>query len=148
MKAIILNSKQTEKILNHLVAYGFDKIIMFCNSTIDINRSYYKMNGIDIIMVNSIAREQTKDKLQKIRGSLKDCFLIVYSDEACSYDLDEALKIHRAKQGIITVTQRDSKISFAICEPEVLDYFTNDTVSFEKDVIQRIAEDSELTVFE
>ncbi len=148
MRAILLKSAGAEKIINHLVAYGYDRIVVFCDGEIDIDRSYYQINDIEIITANSFAKERTQDKLQKIRGSLESCFLIVYSDMACLYDMDEALKIHRKKQGIITVTQNENKMTFAICEPEVLDYITKDITSFEGEVIPRIAEDSELSVLD
>lgn len=146
MKAIILTDKGTENVINHLVAYGISEIVVFCNGVSMLDKSYYEMNNVGLAIVNSLTNERTVDKLTNIKGSIDESFFVVYSDELCFFDIDEVVLKHVEKQTTITVMEKNNRLIAALCEAETLDYFAKGISSFEKEIIQRIAQDGELLI--
>lgn len=144
MKVIILECTEKEKIINHFIAYGFDSIVTFGSR---VEQEYYKLNGIKLICVNSFFGESTSEKLMKIRGSLNERFIIVYSSGICDFDLDELKSCHINSQCIATLLHRENRLCAVMCEEEVSDYLVKG-VSFEKEILLAIGECCEINTFE
>lgn len=147
MRVIILDNKDTEKIVSYFVAYGFDSFIVFGEKDPKIDYEYFGLNGIEIIFIRDFSRVGTRDRILKIRGSLLDSFIIVYSKEACSFDLDMLKSRHRENQCVATLLQRDNRLCAVVCEREIMDYL-NAGESFEREILQRIGQDSEISILE
>lgn len=146
MKAIVLDVKNAKSSVEHLVAQSFDEIIVFSKGAVELDLGYYKLNGIKVTAVKSHSCESTVEKLLKIRGSLDKRFLLVYSEGAFQFDLEQAEKMHFEKQVTVSLLEREFSLCAAICECEVLDYILNKNESFEKEVLSRVGQESELSV--
>ena len=148
MKGIIFDSEGTVAAVNHLVAYGYTEIIIFSRGITAIDVDYYRLNDINITVVEDFPQGKTEDKLLKIKGSLTEKFLIVYSGDICFFDLDESLKNHNQKQATATLIQKSAHMCAAICEREVFDYLTKENENFERELLLKIGQDGELNTLE
>ena len=145
MKVIILDCQNKEEIINHFIAYGFDKLVVFGRE--EKIGEHYRYNGIKVISVNSFSTEGTAEKLLKIKGSLNERFVIVYSKRVCDFDLDELLACHMKSQCMVTLLQREKHLCAVVCEEETAEYVAS-CMSFEKETILRIGEEAELQLLE
>ena len=147
MKAIILECEDIIEILNHLVAYGYEEIVIFSREDIGIERSYFVLNDISVTVLASFAGENTKNKLYKIKGSLCERFLLVYSKEITLYDLEAVVEHHLKSQGVATILQKNKRLCAVLCEEEVFEYLEK-SATFEKDALLRACQDMEITLIE
>ena len=147
MRVIIFDCANTEEIVNHFIAYGFDSFVIFGKNITKAALKYYSLNGIEIIMLNSMQNQSTKEKLTNIKGSLNESFIIAYSCSVCDFDLDKIKKYHRKGQCTATAVQSQKKLCALMCDCEIFDFFDN-TVSFEADVILKLGENNELNIYQ
>ena len=148
MKAIVLDVKDVKSSVDQLVAQGFDDIIVFSRGEVDLDRGYYSLNGVKALTVKSHGCERTAEMLLKIKGSLEKRFLLVYSEGAFLFDLEEAEKIHTEKQVTVSLLEWEFSLCAAICESEILDYIFEKSVSFEREVLSRVGQEGELFIIE
>ena len=146
MKVVIFDNEGTEKIISHFMAYGYEDFIFFNKHNVIIDHAYFKLNDIDVVELASFSQESTREMLNKIRGSLKDSFFVVYSSAIGDFDLDVVLKAHKSSQKTVTVIEKNRRLCAAILEEELFDYL-NGAKSLEKEALLRIAEDDELGIY-
>ena len=142
MKVVILSCENTDKIIEHFIAYGHNCFIVFSS----VDREYYLLNGIDTVRVNGFSKESTRDKLMKIKGSLKERFFLVYSPTIIDFDLEKTEEFHKSHQCITTLIEKENKLCSAILETEIFDYLetTND---LEKETFVKIGQDTEIQIY-
>lgn len=145
MKVIVLDSKNANKIINHFVAYGFSRFIVFTDNE-KIDTAYYRLNNIEVLPVKSFGAESTRDKLLKIKGSLTGRFFIVYSSQITDFFLDDVVLKHLLSQKAVTLIQSSNRLCSALVEEELFDYIGMST-DIEREVLMRIGEDSELAIY-
>ena len=143
MKAVILEKENIEKTINHLVAYGIESFIVFGSV---VNKNYYELNGISVLSLNSLKKDSVKEKLLKIKGSLNDCFFLVYSDGIRHFDIDEIIKCHKNSQVCATLVEKENKLCAALLENEIFDYLS-DFSNFEIETLKKVAQDGEMLIY-
>ena len=102
-------------------------------------------------------------------------FLVTYGDGVCDVDLSQLLEFHKKQKKLITVTAVRPSARFGeldiknnlvesfqekpqtsdgwinggyfVCEPEVFDYIDGDSTIFEKDPLEKLAADKELSAY-
>ncbi len=142
MKVVVLNSNSADKIIEHFVAYGYDRIISFGKA----DGKYYSLNGIKVTEIRGFPFETTQGMLLKIRGSLCESFMVVYSTLASNIDPECLERFHREHQCIATLAIVENRLCAAVFEPEIFDY-TESTVSLERETLLKIAQDGEMKIF-
>lgn len=142
MKTIVLGREDSEKILEHFIAYGFTDFVVFSKA----KDEYYSLNGINVVSLNGFPNEGVGETLLKIRGSLSECFIIAYSQGICEFDLDEIKKFHRAHQCVATLVTQDKMMCACVLEPEIFDYLEG-IQSFEREALLKIGQAGELQIF-
>lgn len=140
MKVVILDTDNTDAIIESFVAQSYNDFIVFGRA----NLTYYALNKIDVTRINGFACERSSQRLQKIRGSLKKRFFVAYAP--ANVDLASAEKFHSQWQGTATVVEQDKRLVAAILEPEIFDYL-DDAVSLEKEVLLKVGLDGDLQVY-
>ena len=140
MKVVILDTRNTDAIIESFIAHGYTEFIVFGR----VNLTYYALNKIDVTRINGFACEGGSQRLQKIRGSLKNRFFVAYAP--VDVDLASVEKRHSQGQGTVTVIEQDKRMVAAILEPEVFDYMDS-FVSLEKDVLPSVGNDGDLQVY-
>ncbi len=146
MKIIILESNGAEEIINHFFSYDLCEFILFENTSKKIDTEYYKINDIGITVLKGFACENTLDKLLKIKGSLEDSFFVVYAKSITDFDIDKIISMHKSNQKTATLVEHNESLCAMLLEDEVLDY-AKGAKSLEKDVLLRIGEEQELTIY-
>lgn len=139
MKVVILNSKDTEKIIEQFIAEGFDDFIAFGS----VNKSYYELNGINVTEVNGSLGEGNGQKLQKIKGSLTKRFFVAYSIPES--DLKKIEKLHLQSQETATLVIENERLTCAVFEPEIFDY-VDPNLSFEREILLRVGQSGEMYI--
>ena len=142
LKAVILDTNHTEKIIEHLIAYGYDSFIIFR----EIETEYYRLNGVSITILNNVQLENTREIICKIRGSLKERFIIIYSSDILEIDLDGLYAFHHRHQCVATLINSNCKLSGALLESEIFDYLEN-PCSFEKEALLKAGQDGEIRIY-
>ena len=142
MKVVIFSAYGAEKIMGHFIAYGYDDFILYGKS----DKEYYGINGIKVTEVAAQENETSRDKLLKIKGSLTERFVVVYSCGACELDLDELEREHKESQCTATIAIVENKMCAVVLEEEIFDYMSN-TQSFERETLLRVGQDGELTLY-
>ena len=143
MKAVILENENKEKIIEHFIAYGIEDFIIFGKS---IEEDYYRLNGVDVLTLSSLKNDSIKEKLLKIKGSLKGRFFLVYSDAIINFDIDEIIKQHLSRQVCTTLVEKDSKLCALLLENEIFDYLSC-FASLENEALKRMAQDGEMLIY-
>lgn len=119
---------------------------------------------------------QTGGRIKRLRQWLDgETFLMTYGDGVCNVDLKELIAFHRKQGRLATITAvrpparfgdlnivEDRVTAFAekpqagggwinggymVIEPQVLDWISNDDTSFEKGVLERLAQAGQLAAF-
>ena len=139
MKVVILNSKDTEKIIEQFIAEGFDDFIAFGS----VNKSYYELNGINVTEVNGSLGEGNGQKLQKIKGSLTKRFFVAYSIPES--DLKKIEKLHLQSQETATLGIENERLTCAVFEPEIFDH-VDPNLSFEREILLRVGQSGEMYI--
>ena len=142
MKVIVLDREGVEEIIAHFIAYGYTDFIVYTN----VDKSYYELNGIDVIQIVGFGLESNGDKLTKIKGSLKERFFLVYSSEITDFVINEIEIYHKQKQGLTTIVEANKRLIGILAEPEIFDYIES-TYSFEREVLLRVGQDGELEIY-
>lgn len=122
------------------------------------------------------AETLTGGRLRRLRDMLQDGpFMVTYGDGVADVDIGALVRFHRAHGRLATVTavhpparfgalelDGDRVSAFAeksqtaagwinggffVFEPALLEYITDDAVSLEKDVLERVADDGQLMAF-
>ena len=146
MKIIILECNEHEKIINHFISYGSFDFILFKNLKEEIDKDYYKINDISITIIQGFSNESTQDKLLKIQGSINDRFFVVYSMDITNFDIEKIINSHKSNQKIATLVEHNKAMCAMLFESEVLDY-TRQGKSLEREVLLRIGEEEELSIY-
>ncbi len=151
MKAVIKadNRKEIIKIIDFLLDEGYDDFIIF--ASVDNKEKHILENqlfvcDIKAVVISAIESHSTYDLLRTVKGSLSDTFLLAYSYEISSFDLEDALCYHKSSTKISTLLSTDKKTVGIILETEVFDYMIEPN-HFEKSVIRRIFEDDEASIY-
>ena len=142
MTTVILENNDTEKIMEHFIAYGYDDFIVFSK----IDTEYYLLNKIKVIKLKGFEKENTREKLQKIKGSLSRRFCVVYSSSIDKIDLEKMERFHNKHQCLTTLIEIEKRLCASVFEPELFDYLEN-AESLEKEALLKIAEDNELQIY-
>ena len=142
MKVIILDSQESDRIIEHFIAYGFDSFISYGK----VEKSYYAVNGISAIELNPVPVEGTMERISKIRGSLNERFILAYSTGIYDVDLDKLKSYHCEHQCILTLAIVENKLCAAITEPEIFDYLDG-LESLEREVFLKVAEAGEMQIY-
>ena len=124
MKVIVFATDKLEKIVNYFISYDFNDITIFSQEENSLDLDYYRLNEIKVNVLKGFNQEKTVERLSKIKGSITERFLIVYSDDICNYDLDLILNQHFETQKTITAIQSKNKLIALACENEIYDYFS------------------------
>lgn len=140
MKVVILDSVNTEKVINSFIASGYDDFIAF--GEVDI--AYYSLNNIKIIKLNHTLGDSTAQRLEKIKGSLGGRFILAYSHT--DKDVDSIVCFHKQHGGILTVIEENKRLVCAISEPEIFDYLEG-SLSLEKEIFLKVASDGEMGIY-
>ncbi len=140
MKVVVLDTKNTEDILGNFISNGYDDFIVFGK----VDRQYYIINGINVTELNGNLDEGTSQRLQKINGSLTSRFFLVFSP--IKYSLEKIEELHKESQELATLIIENKKLAGAILEPEIFDYMDN-SLSLEKEIFLKVAQDGELQVY-
>lgn len=144
-------------------------------NTVDIHRS--DSENWRVTLVETGADSGTGGRLLRVRDYLDDdTFAFTYGDGVADYDLGAALAFHREHGTLATLTavqppgrfgsftlsgtgnirsfrekpQGDGAWingGFFLLEPAVIDYIENETVFFEREPLERLAEDGQLSAF-
>ncbi len=150
MKAIIIvkeNKKIISKVIEHLLSYDIDDFIVFTSENFTKReKDYYRTNKINVVFLYDNGKENTITQLKNIKGSINSRFLIAYSQKIEEIDVEKMILAHKDNQTIATLSIIDNKLTIAIFEQELFDYIKNQN-NLEFDVISRIAEDSEVSIF-
>ena len=110
------------------------------------DRGYYLINDINVTEVLGFSGECTRDRLLKIRGSLKERFMMAYSSDVFEIDLDALEACHRENQCIATIATVNNKLCAVVVETEIFDYMQRPQ-SFEAETLATVAQDGELTLY-
>lgn len=129
-----------------------------------------------IELVETGSATQTGGRLGRLRNTIgKETFMLTYGDGLSNVDLDELLTYHRSHGRLATVTavrpparfgglifREGDEVTFTekpqigegwinggfmVLEPEVLDLVTGDDSNFERDVLERLADEGQLVGF-
>ncbi len=150
MKAIIIvkeNKNIISKVIENLLSYDIDDFIVFTKEHFTRReREYYRTNKINVVFLYDNGKENSITLLKNIRGSIDSQFLIAYSPKIEKIDIEKMIIAHKNNQTIATLSIIENKLAMAIFEQEVFDYIKNQK-SLESEVISRIAEDSEVSIF-
>ena len=142
MKVVVLSAYGAEKIMGHFIAYGYDDFILYGKT----DKEYYGINGIKVTEVAAQENETSRDKLLKIKGSLTERFVVVYSCNACELDLDELERQHKESQCTATIAIVENKLCAVVTETEIFDYMQAPQ-SFEIETLSSVAQDGELNLY-
>lgn len=143
MKIIVFECDEIESIINHFLRYDNYEFIIFENSNSKIDSKHYQGN---ITKINGFLCEANLDKLLKIKGSLEECFFVVYSKSIINYDVKKIINMHKSNQKTVTLIEHNKSLCAALLENETLDY-TQNAKSLEREVFLKIGEDEELTIY-
>lgn len=130
-----------------------------------------------VTLVDTGVDTMTGGRVKRVKEYLdNEPFLLTYGDGVGSINIKESLKFHYENKKLLTVTavqpsgrfgalnisDSNEVISFLekpkgdgawinggffICEPEVLDYITEDSTIFEKEPLENIASDGQMVAF-
>lgn len=149
MKAIIKgnNRKEIRYTIDFLLDYGIDSFIVFAK--LDNRERYILENELLVWDIRAVVLEDndtTYEKLQLIKGSFTDTFLIAYSSEISNFDLIKAYKYHKTSTKICTLLSTTQKTVGIFLEIEIFDYMDK-RKHFEKEIIRRAFQDDEANIY-
>ena len=96
-----------------------------------------------ITPINCLEGEGTSQRLLFIKGSLNDTFLLVYSEDIISCDMDMLYQTHKNEGNLATTLVYKDRMVACMLENEIFDYAL-DGFNFEKEVLERVGQDLEL----
>lgn len=125
-----------------------------------------------VTIVDTGLHTMTGGRLKRISKYLDDTFLMTYGDGVCNVNLTKVVEQHKmhGKLATLTAVQPDGRFGimdmegdficsfrekskndtgwinggFMVLEPKVLDYIKDDTVMFEQEPLERLANESQL----
>ncbi|MFZ1058977.1 MAG: glucose-1-phosphate cytidylyltransferase [Candidatus Rokuibacteriota bacterium] len=127
-------------------------------------------------LVDTGLETQTGGRVKRLDSWLRhDTFMVTYGDGVADIDLGDLLRFHRSRSKLATVTAvrpparfgeliLDGEMvrrftekpqigegwingGFIVCEPDVLGYLDDDTMSLERDALERLAADNQLAAY-
>ncbi len=150
MKAIIIvkeNKNTISKVIENLISYDIDDFIVFTDEKFTRSeKDYYRANKINVVFLYDNGKENTITLLKNIKGTINSRFLIAYSPKIDEIDVEKMILAHKDNQTIATLSIIENKLAMAIFEQELFDYIKNQN-NLESEVIPRIAEDAEVSIF-
>jgi glucose-1-phosphate cytidylyltransferase len=156
MKAVILGdrySKETIKqIINYYVSFGINEFIL-CYSSKNELIEEKEQNNIKIIIAYVGKAKTTTEQLLKIRSLITyGRFFLTYGDYFCRADLINLIEFHKNHGGIVSLVVAKHKKryfsgGFMIIDSDIYEYIPNEKFNFEKDVMTRVGEDMELSMY-
>lgn len=130
-----------------------------------------------VTVVNTGLDTQTGGRIKRIQKYVgKEQFLLTYGDGVANVNIDKLIEFHNKNHALLTLTAvqpqgrfggldiiEDSRINrfkekpkgdvgwvnggFFVCEPEVFDYIEGDNTVWEKEPLERIAQDGKFYAF-
>ena len=152
MKVVVKYNGERIDELNEILLYlkgeGYDDFIIFSSfdasfSSLESEIFKYEVRAAYVKTPNIIS---TYDALKSIKGSLGESFLIVYSSEIEKFDLSDAHLYHKTTTELATLLSTEKITAGIFLEAEVFDYMI-EPKHFEREVIKRIFEDGDASVY-
>ena len=128
-----------------------------------------------ISLIDTGINTMTGGRIKKIKNFIDDTFFLTYGDGLSDVNLSELLKFHKKNDSIATLTAvqppgrfgilkiNDTKVTsffekpagdgswinggFFVLEPEIFDYIDGDNTVWEKEPLEKLANEKKLTAF-
>ena len=133
-------------------------------------------NDWKVTLLDTGLNSMTGGRIKRFEKYIKkEPFLVTYGDGVCDVDLSQLLEFHKKQKRLITVTAVRPSARFGeldiknnivesfqekpqtsdgwinggyfVCEPEVFDYIDGDSTIFEKNPLEKLAANKELSAF-
>ena len=166
-----------EIIKNYFLNYFYlrnDFTIDVARGTVDVHQG--QREDWQVHLIDTGLETQTGGRLKRLEPHLRDgTFMLTYGDGVCDLDVRELVAFHRSHGKLATVTAvrppaRFGGLSFNgelvaqfiekpqigegwinggffVLEPEVFEYIDGDTTIWERDPLERLADDGQLVAF-
>jgi len=153
-----------------------DMTVNLSNGKAEISQNE-QLEDWTVNLIDTGQQSMTGGRILRLQPFLEDeTFMVTYGDGVADVDLDELIKFHRSHGKIATVTavrpparfgellfNEDSTVNFSeksqthagwinggflIFEPKLFDYLSDDSTNLELDVLEQLAEESQLAGFQ
>tara|TARA_Y100000741_G_C18236041_1_gene551751 strand:- start:594 stop:1358 length:765 start_codon:yes stop_codon:yes gene_type:complete len=142
----------------------------------DLTIHNYKNDDWKVTLLNTGLNSMTGGRIKRFQKYIgNETFMVTYGDGVCDVEINKLLEFHKKQKKLITVTavrpiarfgelyiknnlvekfQEKPQTSdgwinggYFVCEPEVFDYIDGDSTIFEKDPLENLASNKELSAF-
>ena len=102
-----------------------------------------------VTLVDTGEKTQTGGRIKKIVDYIDGTFCLTYGDGVIDLNIKELIEYHRVKSFLEKPKGDNRWISggFFVCEPEVINRIDNDDTIWEREPLEGLAKDRELSVF-
>lgn len=140
------------------------------------NSKHNEHNDWKVTLLNTGLNSMTGGRIKRFEKYIgTDPFMVTYGDGVCDLDINKLLEFHKKQKKLITITavrprarfgeldiknnlvesfQEKPQISdgwinggYFVCEPQVFDYIDGDSTIFEKEPLEKLTADKELSAF-
>ncbi|HEX2909267.1 MAG TPA: glucose-1-phosphate cytidylyltransferase [Chloroflexia bacterium] len=163
-----------KKYMVDLCSLGSNLTVKIRNGEVKMHQDYYLDWTVDL--VDTGANTMTGGRVKRLRPYLgNETFMLTYGDGVSNVDLRKLLDFHRSHGKLVTLTAVHPTARFGqldivgnrvevfaekpqalqgwinggffVCEPEVFDYIDGDATNWEREPLERLANDGQLMAY-
>ncbi|MBO6517685.1 MAG: glucose-1-phosphate cytidylyltransferase [Bacteroidia bacterium] len=155
--------------------HSSDVTLDLANNQMEVHNNYSE--PWKVTLLDTGLHTMTGGRIKRAKDHIgNEPFMLTYGDGVADVDVTSLVEYHKQKQGLITMTsvQPDGRFGalitddqnritsfkekpkgddawinggFFVCQPEVLDYISDDTTIFERDPLENLANDGKLFTY-
>ena len=164
-------------IINHYEKFGFNHFIIAAGYKKEVIKNYFKKNKFEsnIEVIDTGLKTMTGGRLKRVEKYIDAPFCLTYGDGVSDINIENLLEFHKAQNCLATISaiqhaarfgsldisgarvksfQEKPKgdnqwinVGFFVCEPEILNLIDGDQTILEKDPLEKLANENQLSVF-
>jgi len=157
--------------------YGINDFIICCGYKGEKIKKYFAENNENwnVSCIDTGLETMTGGRLKRIQNLIDDTFCLTYGDTVNDLNIEELIKFHKKESRLATVTScippekygvleiKENKVisfkekppmeevwvngGFFVLEPQVFDYLQNDSTIWEKEPMEGLVENNQLSAY-
>ncbi|MDC0522184.1 glucose-1-phosphate cytidylyltransferase [Nitrosopumilus sp.] len=157
--------------------YGINDFIICCGYKGEKIKKYFAENNENwnVSCIDTGLETMTGGRLKRIQNLIDDTFCLTYGDTVNNVNIEELIKFHKKESRLATVTScippekygvleiKENKVisfkekppmeevwvngGFFVLEPQVFDYLQNDSTIWEKEPMEGLVENNQLSAY-
>ena len=157
--------------------YGINDLIICCGYKGEKIKKYFAENNENwnVSCIDTGLETMTGGRLKRIQNLIDDTFCLTYGDTVNNVNIEELIRFHKKENRLATVTScippqkygvleiKENKVisfkekppmeevwvngGFFVLEPQVFDYLQNDSTIWEKEPMEGLVENNQLSAY-